>query len=144
MNTRCDPGITSDTNVQLDMRPMVTNLASNIVISSPDGVEVFGGGDSSTGTKFGLHVLVADKGTAMLSNVAISYCGQYGEERGCIKFQELEGAPNLATATQTLPASYLHDSAISYGACLQHTPPCCSGSPRMLGHAVSRVTPYGV
>ena len=88
----------------VDMRARVLNLASNIVIAADDGLEQHAGGDPDAGGKFGAHVLAADKGLAQLDGVAVRYCGQYGEQRGCMKFQ----APAAG--------SYLRNGATAYGA----------------------------
>ena len=101
-----DPRGTHD----VDLRARVINLASNIVIAADDGADTWAGGALDKGAKFGAHVLVADAGRAQLSNVAVRYCGQFGEERGCVKFHA------TADPARRKAGSFLRNSATSYGA----------------------------
>jgi G8 domain len=89
----------------VDMRARVLNLASNIVVAAADGAAQWAGGDPGAGAKYGARVLVAGKGRAQLNNVALRYCGQFGEERGCLQFQGV--APG---------SSFFEQSATAYGA----------------------------
>jgi hypothetical protein len=89
----------------VDMRARVLNLASNIIIAADDGELQWAAGSVTVGGKFGAHVVVGDLGRAELSSIAVRHCGQYGELRGCVKFQT-----SAATA-----GSFLKDSATAYG-----------------------------
>lgn len=90
----------------VDMRARVLNLASNIVIAADDGEAQWAGGSFTAGEKFGAHVVVGELGRAELSGIAVRHCGQFGKERGCVKFQ------TAATAS----GSFLKDSATAYSA----------------------------
>lgn len=84
----------------IDMRARVLNLQSNIEIAADDGAAQWAGGDPLEGAKFGAHVVAADEGVAKLHHTAVRFCGQLGEERGCVKFAAaVEGSELVDCAT---------------------------------------------
>jgi hypothetical protein len=95
----------------VDMRARVVNVESNLAIDADDGPEQWASRNTTAGEKFGAHVLVADKGVAQLSNVAVRHCGHYGDDRGCLKFQGRAGVTGV-------PASNVMSCATWNGALL--------------------------
>jgi hypothetical protein len=105
----------------VDMRARVVNVESNVAIDSDDGPEQWANRNTTAGEKFGAHVLVADRGVAQLSNVAVRHCGHYGDDRGCLKFQGRAGVSGV-------PGSNVTSCATSNGVLLTLFDFCKSGA----------------
>lgn len=97
---------------EIDMRARVINVASNVVIDADDGPEQWAARETAEGEKFGMHVLVADKGVAHLGHVTLRHCGQYGLGRGCLKFQGRQHSTTAdRAAVNAIAGSTVHGCA---------------------------------